>query len=74
MKIRKGNNRKQVAGYGVRITKSFCLKANLETMFQALREATLREGSDDSDGPLGLTDLAAGTHIQTICIIVEMSK
>ncbi|EYC32985.1 hypothetical protein Y032_0002g543 [Ancylostoma ceylanicum] len=27
-------------------------------MFQAIREATLREGADDSDGSLGLTDLA----------------
>ncbi|EPB80906.1 hypothetical protein ANCCEY_00108 [Ancylostoma ceylanicum] len=32
--------------------------ANLERMFQAIREATLREGADDSDGSLGLTDLA----------------
>ncbi|KAL6722829.1 hypothetical protein Aduo_017913 [Ancylostoma duodenale] len=27
-------------------------------MFQAIREATLREGADDSDGSLGLADLA----------------
>ncbi|KIH66764.1 hypothetical protein ANCDUO_02909 [Ancylostoma duodenale] len=35
-----------------------CVYANLERMFQAIREATLREGADDSDGSLGLADLA----------------